>query len=228
MPTISTLVVDVETRTRRFTAGIKTLVGGLAAVGAAAGYAFKQFEDSEKVTADTAAAIESTGGAANITAKQIEDLALALGEKTAVDDEAIQSGENLLLTFTKIRNEVGKGNDIFNRATETIVDMSARFDQDLKSSAIQLGKALNDPIAGLTSLTRVGVQFTEAQKTQIAQFIKHNNLLGAQKVILGELATQTAGSAEAQKTASAEMAFALGQLAEKIGGFVSLAITPLA
>ena len=37
--------------------------------------------------------------------------------KSGIDDEAIQSGENLLLTFTDIRNEVGKGNDIFNQAT---------------------------------------------------------------------------------------------------------------
>src|SRR5262245_54944031 len=225
MPTISTLVVDVETRTRRFSAGIKTLVGGLAAVGAAAGYAFKSFEDSEKITAQTGAVIESTGHAANVTAKQVEDLAGAISLKTGIDDEAIQSGENLLLTFKNIRNEVGAGNDIFDQSTQAITDISVAMGQDFKSSAVQLGKALNDPIAGLTSLKRIGVSFYAEQEKQIQQFVKHNNLLGAQKVILQELSSEFGGSAEAQKTASQTMATALENLAETIGKALAPAIT---
>jgi phage-related minor tail protein len=92
------------------------------------------------------------------------DLATAISNKTGIDDEAIQSGENLLLTFTNIRNETGKGNDVFNQATQTITDMSVALGQDMKSSAIQVGKALNDPIKGVTALQRVGVSFTAAQK----------------------------------------------------------------
>ena len=78
-------------------------------------------------------------------------------KKTGIDDEAIQSGENLLLTFTNIRNEAGKGNDVFNQATETMTDMSVALGQDMKSRRRQLGKALNDPIKGITALSRVGV-----------------------------------------------------------------------
>src|SRR5262245_45485266 len=193
MPTISTLVVDVETRTRRFTAGLKTMVGGLAAIGAAAAVSFKQFEDAQKVTAQTGAVLESTGHAANVTAKDVQNLATALMNKTASEDETIRSGENLHLTFRNIRNEVGARNDIFNQATVAITDMSVAMGQDMKSSAIQLGKALNDPITGMTALRRVGVQFTEEQTKQIEQFVKHNNLLGAQKVILEELSAEFGG-----------------------------------
>jgi len=228
MPTISTLVVDVETRTRRFTAGLKTLVGGLAVVGAAAGYAFKQFEDSEKILNQTDAVLKSTGHAANVTATEVNDLANAISAKTGIDDEAIQSGENLILTFKNIANEAGKGNDIFNQTTQVVTDMSVAMGQDFKSSAIQVGKALNDPITGLTSLTRVGVQFTEQQKDSIAQFVKHNNLLGAQKIILQELTSEFGGSAVAQKTASETMTTALGNLAETVGGLLAPAVTALA
>src|SRR5262245_34535924 len=198
MPTISTLVVDVETRTRRFTAGLKTitrwLTGGLDTISGrlavrcgAAAYSFKQFENSEQVLKQTDAVLKSTGGAANVTAGEVNDLGDAISRKTGIDDEAIQSGENLILTFKNIANEAGKGNDIFDQTTQVVTDMSVAMGQDFKSSAIQVGKALNDPITGLTSLTRVGVQFTEEQKKQIAQFVKHNNILGAQKVILQEL-----------------------------------------
>jgi phage-related protein len=228
MPTIETLTVDIQSRTTGFSRGLKVATAGLAALAAGAAYAFKQFEDAEKVTKQTEAVIESTGGAANITAKQVDALGDAISRKTGIDDEAIQSGENLLLTFKNIANETGKGNDIFNQATIAITDMSVAMGQDFKSSAIQVGKALNDPIAGLTSLTRVGVQFSEEQRHQIEQFIKHNNLLGAQKIILGELSSQFAGSAEAQKTASQTMATALGNLAETIGGVLAPVITVLA
>ena len=34
--------------------------------------------------------------------------------KSGIDDEAIQSGENLLLTFRNIRNETGAGNKMFD------------------------------------------------------------------------------------------------------------------
>ena len=45
--------------------------------------------------------------------------------------------------------------------------MAAVFGQDLSQATIQLGKALNDPIKGLSALTRVGIQFTEQQKKEI-------------------------------------------------------------
>lgn len=112
----------------------------------------------------TAATIASTGNAAKVTAGQVESLAQTLESKTATDADAIRSGENMLLTFTNIRNEAGKGNDVFNQATSTLVDFSRAMGTDPKDAAIQLGKALNDPVAGITALSRVGVQFTPQQK----------------------------------------------------------------
>jgi hypothetical protein len=86
----------------------------------------------------------------------VGDLATAVSKKAGIDDEAIQSGENLLLTFTNVGNEVGKGNDIFSQATQTMTDMSVALGTDMKSSAIQLGKALNDPVQGISALQRIG------------------------------------------------------------------------
>lgn len=199
----------------------------LGALGAAAGFAFKQFEDSEKLTKQTTAVIKSTGGAAKVSAGHVEELATALMHKTAIDDETIRTGQNLLLTFTKIRNEVGKGNDIFDRATETITDMSVALGQDMKSSAIQVGKALQDPILGMTALRRVGVSFTKDQQEMVAGWVEQGNLLKAQKFILAELTTEFGGSAAAQKTASATMAASLGELAEAAGELLAPAITRL-
>ena len=61
-------------------------------------------------------------------------------KKTGIDDEAIQSGENLLLTFTKVQNKAGKGNDIFTKATHVMADMSVALGQDMTTSADATGE----------------------------------------------------------------------------------------
>jgi phage-related protein len=147
----------------------------------------------------------------------VANLAEKLSLKAGVDDEVIQSGQNVLLTFTKIRNEVGKGNDIFDQASAIALDMSVALGTDLQGSITQVGKALNDPIAGLTALTRAGVQFTDQQKEQIKALVESGDILGAQKVILGELTTQFGGSAAAQATATDKLSVAWGNLQETLG-----------
>jgi len=188
---------------------------------AGAAFAFKEFENAQKISNQTAAVLESTGGAANVTAKEVENLSLALARKTGIDDETIQSGENLLLTFRNIRNEAGKGNDIFNQTTEVITDMSVALGTDLNSAAIQVGKALQDPTVGLTALRRVGVSFTEQQSEMIQKLFESGERLKAQKIILHELTTEFGGSAEAQATASAKLGVAFGNLAEVVGELVA-------
>ena len=116
---------------------------------------------------------------------------------SGVDDEVIQSGENVLLTFKNIHNEVGKGNDIFNQATKATLDFSVAMGKDLPSAAIMVGKALNDPIKGLTALGRAGVQFTKSQVAMIKKMVKAGDVAGAQKLILRELEDQFGGSAKA-------------------------------
>ena len=175
----------------------------------------------------TGAVIKSTGGAAHVTAGQVAELADALSAKAGVDDEVIQAGENMLLTFKNIRNEAGAQNDIFTQASTAAVDLAAGYAAasgsqiNLKSATIQLGKALNDPIAGMSSLTRVGVQFSEEQQKQIAQLVKHNNLMGAQKIILAEVTSQFEGSAAAQATATGKASVAFENLAEAVGSVLA-------
>lgn len=153
--------------------------------------------DMQKVMAQTDAALKSTKNAAKTSAEEIRGLAESIESKTGIDADAIQSGQNLLLTFTKIRNEAGKNNDIFNQASKTAVDLSVAFGTDMKSASIQLGKALNDPVKGVTALQRSGISFTQAQKDQIKALVESGDVLKAQKLILAEVNTQVGGSAEA-------------------------------
>jgi hypothetical protein len=199
-------------------------VAGAAFVASGIVEGFKSFYDaaaeSAKIGALTQAAITSTGGAARISADQVSDLATAISNKTGVDDEAIQSGANLLLTFTNVRNEAGKGNDIFNQTTSIMTDMAAVLGTDASGSAIQLGKALNDPIKGVTALQKVGVSFTDSQKDQIKTLVATGDTLGAQKVILAELSKEFGGAAEAASTPIDKLKVNLGNLQEQVGGYL--------
>jgi len=178
----------------------------------------------ERISAQTDAALASTGGVANVSREEIEGLADSLEKLTSIEAEQIQEGQNLLLTFTNLKNGVGEGNDIFNQATATMVDMSVALKQDLSQTAVQVGKALNDPIQGVTALRRVGVQLSEQQQQQIADFMAVNDIMGAQKVILGELQTQFGGSGEALgKTLSGQIAI----LKHYGGEFMETVVAPI-
>ncbi len=169
-------------------------LGGLVAV-------FKTGVDEQRDflagQAQLANGIKTTGGAAHVTVAGLEGLASSIQNMSGQTDDSIVASEKLLLTFTGVRNEVGKGNDVFNQATQASADMAAKMGGDASKYAIQLGKALNDPVKGLTALTRVGVSFTTGQKNQIGALVKSGHTLQAQKIILGELNKEFGGSAKA-------------------------------
>lgn len=196
---------------------------GTAGVGSFLKGSLDEAREAQKVGALTNAVIKSTGGIANVTAKDVDKLSSSLSAKIGVDDEAIAAGQNMLLTFGNVRNEVGKGNDIFNRATVAASDMAAAFGGDAVSNSKMLGKALNDPTEGVSALTRVGVSFTAQQKEQIKTLQASGDTLGAQKVILAELSKQTKGAAEATATSGDKMSVAFGNLQETVG----VALVPL-
>jgi len=151
--------------------------------------------DASAGQAQLEAGIKSTGNAANVTVKSLEGLAGSLQGVTGQTDDSIVKAEQLLLTFTNIRN-VG-ADKIFDQATKAASDMAAKFGGDASSQAIVLGKALNDPVKGVTALTRVGVSFTQGQKDTIKAMVETGDTIGAQKVILGELTKEFGGAGEA-------------------------------
>jgi hypothetical protein len=180
----------------------------------------------ESINAQTAQTIKTMGNAANISATQVEALAGRLEALTATEAETIQQGANLLLTFRNISNQAGAGNDIFNRTTAIMVDMGRALGEDAASSAIRLGKALNDPIRGLTALRKVGVGFTAEQEAQIKTMQNSGDIMGAQKVILAELQAQFGGSGAAYaKTFSGQLEL-MGHELGTIGEEATLAVMP--
>jgi hypothetical protein len=151
----------------------------------------------QRINIQTETVLKSMGTTANGTAKDIENLAGSLEALTATEAETIQEGANLLLTFKNIQNQAGAGNDIFNQTTAAMVDVARAMGTSASGEAIRLGKALNDPVKGISALTRVGITFTEQQKAQIKTLSESGDIMSAQKIILAELQSQFGGSGAA-------------------------------
>lgn len=176
--------------------------GAVRGLGAAASAAVKWGVDGVKAAASynallrqSAAVIKSTGNQAHLSVAGMKELAGSLENMSGVDEELILNSENVLATFTNIKN-VGKDR-IFDMAEKSTLDMSVALKEDLQGASIQVGKALNDPIKGITALTRVGVTFTQEQKDVIKHLVDTGKTADAQKVILQELNKEFGGSAKA-------------------------------
>jgi hypothetical protein len=138
-------------------------------------------------------------------------------KKIAVDDELVKSTQAQLLTFKDLAISAGDAGGAFDRATIAAFDMAAVFGGTGEDNAVRLGKALQDPIAGVSSLRKVGVQLSDQQEEMIRKFVEAGDAAGAQEIILKELETQVGGAAEATATDSAKMGLAFGEMAEAIG-----------
>jgi len=157
----------------------------------------KGLADAERAAAQTAAALKSTGNTAKTSVAGIQAMSMSLRRMSGVDDEIIQKGANVLLTFTKISNAGGKAGGNFDKATLAALNMSVALGVDMKNASLLVGKALNDPVKGVTALRRSGVQLTKQQEKQVKAMVEAGDVAGAQRIILKELETQFGGSAKA-------------------------------
>lgn len=167
------------------------------------------FDNLEASAQKINAALTSTKGIAGETAEEMEKIAKAQSGKVLFGRAAIEDAESMLLTFTSVRGE------IYERTLPAIEDFATRFKMDLPEAANTLGKALNDPLRGMTRLQRQGVVFSEAQKDVIKKFVETGQVAKAQEVILKELQTEFGGLAEAMtKTDEGKVAMAKKQWGE--------------
>jgi hypothetical protein len=179
--------------------GMKAVSSAMKTLGVAVsiGTAFQKFIDATSeaqfAQAQLKSALGSTGYAAGQSRDALNDHAAALQKVTAFGDDAVNGAQALLLTFTKIRG------DVFPKATTAVLDMAQAMGTDLKSAALQVGKALNDPVLGVGALARAGVQFSQQQKDVIESLMKTGQVAKAQEIILKELKTQFGGSAKAAR-----------------------------
>ena len=169
---------------------------GLAAAAGIAVLTRKIIENTaaqQNAVAQLAQGFKTTSGVVGRSVDQMVAKAGELQKVSIFGDEQIIEAQGQLITFTNIVE------DQFDRATIAAMDLSTRMGTDLKSSVLQLGKALNDPVTGMTALTRSGVTFTESQKEMVRALVDSGRSVEAQQLMLAELEKQFGGSAKAAR-----------------------------
>jgi len=245
--TIELLLANVEANNKKLNTMDKKLsninktanngIGGFKKLGIAIGAAYavnrvvkfaaasvKAYQIQAKAEAKVKQAIISTNKAAGKSFDELTAKASALQKETLFGDEDILNNVTAqLLTFTNIANEE------FDRTQRVALDLATVLDGDLKSASLQLGKALNDPVANLSALSRSGIQFSKEQKAVIKNLAETNRLAEAQGVILSELERQYGGQAKAAAEADGgltQLSNSFGDLQENIGGVILEGLRP--
>jgi hypothetical protein len=126
------------------------------------------------------------GNQAEQTTKRIKEYAESQSLTLGVDDEVIKATQAKLLTFRELTKTANTMNGSFDRATKASIDMAAAGFGSAESNAVALGKALNDPIKGVTALTRMGIQLTKEQRNMVKAMVETREASAAVAVGLFE------------------------------------------
>ena len=205
---VSSGLGDVEGASRKAMSAVKAFAAGLVSIAAIGTVFSKSVAEAQKFETTMfriQAVIKATGGAAGRTAQELRSFAENLALNTLESTEGILEAQQRLLTFRKVSG------DVFDRTIAVAADLSAVLGTNMSGAAIQLGRALEDPVTGLTALTRTGTVFTDSQKEMVKQLVESGRLLEAQSFILDELEAQYGGAAVAAAQGYAGALDTLGQ-----------------
>jgi len=202
------------------TLGVTTPLLALGAI------AVKNFDVQAKAVAQVEQGLISTGNAVGYNTDQLKKMASALQENTLFGDENILKNVTAqLLTFTNVTGRE------FERTQQAALDLATRLDGDLKGATIQLGKALNDPVLGLSALSKSGIQFSKDQKILIKSLVEMGKTAEAQTLILDELEKQYGGSAAAAARAGlgpfTQLKNIIGDITEDFGEIILQGLNPI-
>jgi hypothetical protein len=167
------------------------------------------------------------GDQSDAVAERLNNLADKIELQTGMDGNAIQLTQAKLLTFKELANTADELGGNFDRATQAAVDMAAAGFGAAEQNAVQLGKALNDPINGLAALRRSGITFTEEEKAKIKTLAESNRMHEAQALVLAAIEKQVGGTATATADASVQIKAALNQGFEEVGKPLAAALASI-
>ena len=184
---------------------------------------FEAFTDANMASAQLDATLTSTNNAVGLSREELNKLSEDLSKNSLYTTTAVTSMQSVLTTFTSIHE------DVFPKAQQAIADLATKMHGDLQGAAVQVGKALQDPVQGITALRKVGVSFSDEQQSVIQKLIETGHAAEAQTIILKELNTEFGGSAEAAMKADPWGAFKkdMEETHVSVGALINMALVHL-
>lgn len=187
-------------------------LGGLAVAGKQAALAAEQVASSN---ARTSQVLDTMGY--GDAADRVNAYGDALERQLGIDENTIKATQAKLATFDAVAASADEMGGVFDRATLAAADLAAAGFGEMEGNAVQLGKALQDPVKGMSALGESGVTFTAEQQKVIASLVESGDALAAQELLLQAVEGQVKGTAEATRDDSAAMSLAFGEVVETLG-----------
>jgi hypothetical protein len=96
------------------------------------------------------------GDSVNVVSERLIKYAEETARATGIDTNSIKATQAKLLTFKELAATANEVGGQFDRATQAAIDLASAGFGAAETNAVQLGKALNDPIKGITALKQTG------------------------------------------------------------------------
>ncbi len=143
----------------------------------------------QDAVAQVARGLRNLGTETTLTSGGLQAMASWLQRVTTYGDETTLAMQSLLLSFR------GIDDSNFDRVTVAALDMATALGTAPRDAALQLAKALEDPVRGLTALRRAGTVFSASQTETIRRLHETGRAAEAQRQILAEVERQYGGAA---------------------------------
>jgi hypothetical protein len=201
----------------------KAMLPAIASLGALAAGAKVAISAGEAINSANARVLQINksmglfGDETEAVTKRLTDLAEAEGRELGISNLTIKATQAKLLTFKNLAKSANVVGGAFDRANKAALDMAAAGFGESTQNAVQLGKALEDPIKGITALSRSGITFTQQEKDKIRTLVESNNVLAAQDMILQAIEKQVGGTAAATADDTDKMREGFAQFTQSIG-----------
>ena len=167
------------------------------------------------------------GSESKIVSDRLSDLADTQARAFGIDNKSIRLTQAKLATFKELLKTADDVGGAFDRATQAALDMAAAGFGEAEQNAVQLGKALQDPIKGITALARSGITFTAQEREKVKALVESNQMLKAQDMVLSAIEKQVGGTSKATADASAMMKESYAQLVQEFAKPFAMSITGL-
>ena len=165
---------------------------GYAAVGTALVGVVSAAAEASGVLAVATTTIENMGSQSGVTVEGVQALATNLQQTAGFSDEATIAAAGLIARYGELNNEVGEGNDIFDRTLTVGADLARVLGTDITSAADLLGKAVANPEAGIGRLARQFPVLRGEVGETIVSLQQSGDLLGAQRLLLDTVSESVA------------------------------------
>jgi hypothetical protein len=205
-------------------------VGALAAAGKSALAAGEEVNSANNRILQINTAMGLFGKETEDVTKRITKLAEAQGVELGISNLTIKATQAKLLTFKNLAKSANVVGGAFDRANKAALDMAAAGFGSAEGNAVQLGKALENPIKGIAALAKSGVTFTEQEKEKIKTLVESNKMLEAQDMVLKAIEAQVGGTAKATADDTKRMQEGFAQFQQSLGlGLLPIleAVTPV-